>query len=272
MQVSVLFAVRLNGGRGETFSIINSASVVIVAASLVAEHSYMPRSVSIRFVMVRLPPLKLSRSAGRAWPSFCVCGNEFNQNLYWNRQQVDTAYWKMQSSRSASGQGRDVDTAGERENCGMCCDNAIRTYPTPHNGRAIVSVPVDGLAGQLGRLAQLLNVNRLGGNTEYGRAQHNYANDGRGPVRAEVVVGRARVAARIVLVHLGEEEAAVHLVEHAGHIVRIKQESVLLPAQVLQRRIRSKVAVQNGGLPVGQINLGRCINHLGLICSKGERN
>lgn len=105
---------------------------------------------------------------------------------------------------------------------GMESPTRTRTYPTPHNGGAIVSVPVDGFAGQLGRLAQLLYVNRLRCHAEYGWAQHNYANDGRGPVRAEVVVGRAGVAASIVLVHLGEEQAAVHLVEHPGHVVRVE--------------------------------------------------
>lgn len=148
---------------------------------------------------------------------------------------------------------------------------AIGTHPTPDNGWAIVSVPVDGFAWQLGRLAQFLYVNRLWGDAENGRTEHNYANDGRGSVGAEVVVGRAGVAAGIVLVHLGEEQAAVHLVEDAGHIVRVEQQAVLLPAQVLQRRIGTEMAVEHGGLAKGQVNLGRCINHLGLICPRELR-
>lgn len=71
MQVSVLLAVRLYGARGAMFSIMSSASAVMVAASLVAEHSYIPRSPSTNPVIVRLPPLRLNLSAGSGCPSFC---------------------------------------------------------------------------------------------------------------------------------------------------------------------------------------------------------
>lgn len=70
--VSVLFAVKLYGGLGDKFSIINSVSVVIVAASLVATHSYIPLSVSIRLAMVKVPSLITARSSGNAKPSFCA--------------------------------------------------------------------------------------------------------------------------------------------------------------------------------------------------------
>jgi len=146
----------------------------------------------------------------------------------------------------------------------------IWTHPAPDNGGPIVSVPVDGFAGQLSRLAQLLDVDGLGRDAEDGRPEHNHADDRRWSVRAEVVVGRARVAAGVVLVHLGEEQAAVHLVEHPGHVVRVEQEAVLLPAQILQRRIRPEVAVEHGGLAVRQVNLRRGVNHFGLIWGRKE--
>lgn len=69
----------------------------------------------------------------------------------------------------------------------------------------------------------------------------------------------------MVLVHLGEEQAAVHLVEDPGNVVRVEEEAVLLPAQVLQRRIGPEVAVENGGLAVRQVDLRRGVNYLGLI-------
>lgn len=66
-----LFAVRLYGGRGGTFAIINSVSAIIVAASLVAAHWYIPRSSSTMFSMVMLPPSIEYRPSGRATPSRC---------------------------------------------------------------------------------------------------------------------------------------------------------------------------------------------------------
>lgn len=141
----------------------------------------------------------------------------------------------------------------------------IWTHPAPDNGGPIVSVAVDGFAGQLGGLAQLLDVDGLGRDAEDGRSEHNHADDRRWSVRAEVVVGRASVAAGMVLVHFGEEQAAVHLVEDTGHIVRVKEQTVLLPAQILQRRIRPEVTIEHGGLAVRQENLRRGVNHLGLI-------
>lgn len=72
MEWSVTFmAVRLDGGLGATFSIINSVSAVTVAASLVAEHSNIPRSDSTMFINVKLPPKVKWRPGGKAAPSFC---------------------------------------------------------------------------------------------------------------------------------------------------------------------------------------------------------
>lgn len=98
-----------------------------------------------------------------------------------------------------------------------------QTYPVPDNGGPIVSVPVDGFAGQLGRLTQFLDVDGLGSDAEYGRPENNHTDDGTWSVRSEIVVGRTCVAAGMVLVHLCKKQTSVHLVEYTWHIVRIEK-------------------------------------------------
>lgn len=93
--------------------------------------------------------------------------------------------------------------------------NCDCTYSTPDNCRPIVSVSVNGFAWQFGRFAQLLYVNGFRCYGEYWRSQHNYTNDGRWSVRAQVVVGCAGVAACRALVHFGEIQTAVAFVENA---------------------------------------------------------
>lgn len=65
--------------------------------------------------------------------------------------------------------------------------------------------------------------------------------------------------------YLTEVERSVPSVEHALHVERVEQESVLLPAQRRQRRVGSEVAVEQRWTTVRQVQLARRIHDLRFV-------
>lgn len=74
-------------------------------------------------------------------------------------------------------------------------------------------IPVPGIACELGVFAQLVDVQRLGTQTDYRRPLHDHMDERGRTLGAQIIVRCAGIAAGVRVVHFAEEQAAVAFVE-----------------------------------------------------------